>query len=174
MESRIREIDKEISALKSQLNQVEGSTTEVYSRIVGYYRSVKNWNLGKKEEYKKRKTFTTITRTKSDEAACDSPLTLETSSSADKTADAGSITGYDFFYRSSCPNCPAMKDALALIETEGRAINVDSESGLSAAQENLVFSAPTVIFRDKEGREVFRTGHAAEVSALFSMETASA
>ncbi len=35
-----------------------GEETEVYSRIVGYYRPVKNWNLGKKEEYKERATFT--------------------------------------------------------------------------------------------------------------------
>ena len=34
-----------------------GSETEVYSRIVGYYRSVRNWNKGKREEYKERKMF---------------------------------------------------------------------------------------------------------------------
>ena len=31
--------------------------TEVYSRIVGYYRPVKQWNVGKQEEWKDRKTF---------------------------------------------------------------------------------------------------------------------
>lgn len=31
--------------------------TEVYSRIVGYYRPVKNWNAGKKSEYLERKVF---------------------------------------------------------------------------------------------------------------------
>lgn len=30
---------------------------EVYSRIVGYLRPVQNWNAGKKEEFKDRKTF---------------------------------------------------------------------------------------------------------------------
>lgn len=30
---------------------------EVYSRVVGYYRPVKCWNKGKREEYKHRKTF---------------------------------------------------------------------------------------------------------------------
>ncbi|MBD3345741.1 MAG: ribonucleoside triphosphate reductase [Chitinivibrionales bacterium] len=34
-----------------------GEETEVYSRIVGYYRPVQNWNLGKKSEYKNRKTY---------------------------------------------------------------------------------------------------------------------
>ena len=32
--------------------------TEVYSRIVGYYRPVQNWNNGKKSEFKLRKLFT--------------------------------------------------------------------------------------------------------------------
>jgi len=31
--------------------------TEVYSRIVGYYRPVQQWNKGKKAEYFKRKTY---------------------------------------------------------------------------------------------------------------------
>lgn len=30
---------------------------EVYSRVVGYYRPVRNWNVGKQEEFKDRKTF---------------------------------------------------------------------------------------------------------------------
>ena len=34
-----------------------GEETEVYTRIVGYYRPVKNWNHGKKLEYRERKTF---------------------------------------------------------------------------------------------------------------------
>lgn len=33
--------------------------TEVYSRVVGYLRSVSSWNKGKKEEFKERKTFKT-------------------------------------------------------------------------------------------------------------------
>jgi anaerobic ribonucleoside-triphosphate reductase len=34
-----------------------GEETEVYSRIVGYYRPVQNWNRGKKSEYRARKIF---------------------------------------------------------------------------------------------------------------------
>jgi anaerobic ribonucleoside-triphosphate reductase len=29
--------------------------TEVYSRVVGYYRPVQDWNEGKREEFKERK-----------------------------------------------------------------------------------------------------------------------
>ncbi len=35
-----------------------GEETEIWSRVVGYYRPVQNWNKGKKEEFKDRKTFT--------------------------------------------------------------------------------------------------------------------
>lgn len=31
--------------------------TEVYSRVVGFYRPTQLWNKGKKEEYKARKTY---------------------------------------------------------------------------------------------------------------------
>jgi len=31
-----------------------GEETEVFSRIVGYYRPINNWNIGKKEEFKDR------------------------------------------------------------------------------------------------------------------------
>ena len=34
-----------------------GQETEVYSRIVGYYRPVQNWNKGKKEEFKFREEY---------------------------------------------------------------------------------------------------------------------
>ncbi len=30
---------------------------EVYSRVVGYMRPVSQWNLGKKQEFKDRKSF---------------------------------------------------------------------------------------------------------------------
>jgi ribonucleoside-triphosphate reductase len=66
METRIREIDSEIAALREQMSSVEGQSTEVYSRIVGYYRSVKNWNLGKKGEYRERVAFTTVSAERKD------------------------------------------------------------------------------------------------------------
>jgi ribonucleoside-triphosphate reductase len=34
-----------------------GRETEVYSRITGYYRPLKNWNDGKQQEYKERKEY---------------------------------------------------------------------------------------------------------------------
>lgn len=35
-------------------DKVKAIRTEVYSRIVGYYRPVQNWNRGKREEFSQR------------------------------------------------------------------------------------------------------------------------
>ena len=50
-------IDQQIQTLKEKLETVEGTRTEVYSRIVGYYRVVKNWNKGKRKEYDDRLAY---------------------------------------------------------------------------------------------------------------------
>ncbi len=52
-----KSIEARIAELKNELSGVEGTPTEVYSRIVGYYRSVRNWNAGKREEYRERVAF---------------------------------------------------------------------------------------------------------------------
>ena len=44
----LEEINHRLDELKKEKNLVEGTETEVYARIVGYYRAVKNWNRGKK------------------------------------------------------------------------------------------------------------------------------
>jgi len=38
-----------------------GMKTEVYSRVVGYYRPVQNWHIGKQEEFRLRKPFSAPT-----------------------------------------------------------------------------------------------------------------
>jgi anaerobic ribonucleoside-triphosphate reductase len=39
---------------KDSADKVKAIRTEVYSRIVGYYRPVQNWNKGKREEFAQR------------------------------------------------------------------------------------------------------------------------
>ena len=52
-----KEILAEISGLEKELEEVKGTECEVYSRVVGYFRPVKQWNDGKREEFKDRKVF---------------------------------------------------------------------------------------------------------------------
>jgi len=46
-----------------------GQKTEIYSRVVGYYRPVQNWNKGKKEEFSGRRTFDIVEATADTAAA---------------------------------------------------------------------------------------------------------
>lgn len=43
---------KRIAELEDELKSVQGTPCEVYSRVVGFFRPVKDWNKGKQEEYK--------------------------------------------------------------------------------------------------------------------------
>ncbi len=53
----LKEINADIDKVKHELENVHGTGTEVYARIVGYYRSVRNWNKGKREEFNHRLMF---------------------------------------------------------------------------------------------------------------------
>ncbi|MGN0022929.1 MAG: anaerobic ribonucleoside-triphosphate reductase [Elusimicrobiaceae bacterium] len=46
-----------MAELKAAEAKAKGTPCEVFSRVVGYLRPVQNWNDGKKEEYKLRKTY---------------------------------------------------------------------------------------------------------------------
>lgn len=51
------EIKTKIAKLKAEKENVKGTQTLVYSRVVGYLRPVQAFNVGKKEEYKSRKLY---------------------------------------------------------------------------------------------------------------------
>lgn len=39
-----------------------GKEAEVYSRITGYYRPIRNWNDGKQQEFKDRTEYTSLNK----------------------------------------------------------------------------------------------------------------
>lgn len=45
--------------LKNTRYSICGRKTEIWSRVCGYHRPVKDWNKGKQEEFKDRKTYGT-------------------------------------------------------------------------------------------------------------------
>ena len=53
----VEEIGAEIAQVKDELAGVKGTECGVYARITGYYRPVRNWNAGKREEYRQRKVY---------------------------------------------------------------------------------------------------------------------
>lgn len=48
---------------------------EVFSRVVGYYRPVQNWNKGKAEEFKERREFNECACMESEFATANKPNT---------------------------------------------------------------------------------------------------
>ena len=77
-----------------------GRTTEVYSRITGYYRPVQNWNDGKTQEFKDRKVYD-LTRSHLRRAGiAGSQVTVEGLESASAPADDLLL-----FTTQTCPNC---------------------------------------------------------------------
>ncbi len=79
-----------------------GKTTEVYSRITGYYRPVQNWNDGKRAEFKDRKVYdidNSKFTAKAETCACE-----KNSVTSEET-----LTGPVLFTRNGCPNCKTSK-----------------------------------------------------------------
>lgn len=55
--TNLQKIENQIAILKDKLDTVRGSACEVYTRIVGYYRQVGNWNKGAAAQRKKRVNY---------------------------------------------------------------------------------------------------------------------
>ncbi len=86
-----------------------GATTEVYSRITGYYRPVQNWNDGKSQEYKDRKVYdianSKLTRSGAPAEVC-----------APAEEAVAEQSGSYLFTTATCPNC---KIACAILDKAG-------------------------------------------------------
>ena len=115
-----------------------GNETEVYSRITGYYRPVKNWNDGKAQEYRERKTYD----------IANSVLThtgpVETCEKADNTAtDALLPDGVYVFASPTCPNC---KIAESLLTKAGVAYSkIIAQENVELSEAIGIRQAPTLV-----------------------------
>lgn len=54
LEDRLADLEQK---RKDILDGKRDQETEVYSRIVGYYRAIKNWNKGRTQEFEDRKEY---------------------------------------------------------------------------------------------------------------------
>lgn len=165
----IAEIDADIASVKAEMQDVHGTQTEVYARIVGYYRSVRNWNKGKREEYRHRKLFV------ADETSilAHLPATGECACGVVAGEDADIATSgstvadrYELYVRKTCPNCPPVKECCTNLPVSGEQIDVDQSEGFARASAAGVYSTPTVIFYDATGSEVGRSYTVKEIRAL--------
>ena len=112
--------------------------TEVYSRITGYYRPVKNWNDGKAEEYKNRKVYDLSKshlkheKCESDDCKCDN------CECNDNLKD-----GLYLFTRKNCPNCKSAKSILDKANLKYEIIDAEENADLS--KKLGIKQAPTLL-----------------------------
>ena len=121
-----------------------GRSTEVYSRITGYYRPVQNWNDGKVEEFKMRKTYDIAGSVfkGTDRTASAEGQVVET---AQKVAAEGML----LFTTKTCPNCKLSK---MMLDREGIAYTpIDAEDQKDQTIAMGVRKAPTLLVPNGQG-----------------------
>ncbi|MDD4688845.1 MAG: ribonucleoside triphosphate reductase [Eubacteriales bacterium] len=111
-----------------------GAETEVYSRITGYYRPVKNWNDGKSEEFKQRKVYNV------ESILCDEESAVTPSDDKEKII---------LFATSTCPNCKMAETFLNKADIAHEKIYADKAP--EEAKKFDIKMAPTLVII-KEGK----------------------
>ncbi len=125
-----------------------GGETEVYSRITGYYRPVKNWNAGKSQEFKDRLTYNV-------QGIGSRPLSdfKEEENNPVKVKENDLPTQYLLFTTKTCPNCKMIKDLL-----DKKAVPyevVDAEENISLTKKYDIMQAPTLVAVNDNGAELY-------------------
>ena len=118
-----------------------GKEAEVYSRITGYYRPVKNWNDGKSQEFKDRKTYDIENSVLTHEG----PMEETAPAACDCCAEAEKVVsdGIYLFTTATCPNC---KIATALLDKAGVGyIKLLAEENAELVADFGIRQAPTLI-----------------------------
>ncbi len=115
-----------------------GRETEVYSRITGYYRPVKNWNDGKAQEYKERKVYNL-----EKSVLTHSGPRMEGEVTCECTAAPALTDGLYLFASATCPNC---KVAEALLEKAGVTYKkVMAQENIALTESLGIKQAPTLV-----------------------------
>lgn len=122
-----------------------GAPAEVYSRITGYYRPVQNWNDGKSEEFKERKTYD-IANSK-----LKTKLSAETCDCSD--CHEQKLENITLFSTKTCPNCKMAK--MLLDKAKIKYDVVDAEDNADFTKACGVTKAPTLLVPTKDGVQVY-------------------
>lgn len=157
-EKRIKEIDQEIFRLKKMLsNEKFGTKTEVYTRIVGYFRNIGNWNKGKKSEYKDRVTFVQKNIKKVEKEKIIDKKNENIKKISNKIINKTyNEMYYKFFFSSTCSKCIPFKKNIQ--SNNGEYVNISIDDNIEQAKKYNILSVPTIIFFEniKTEREIVR------------------
>ena len=150
-----------------------GKDAEVYSRITGYYRPVRNWNDGKASEFRNRKTyapgdpeFTDGVRLPNGndiaQAATDNMLIGDKLQEQENAAPAKEAAAMDqaqakavLLTTRTCPNCNTAKTLLNEAGIEYDVVYAEEPEGAALASEYNITSAPTLIVQNGEKADLY-------------------
>ena len=141
-----------------------GKATEVYSRITGYYRPVRNWNDGKSSEFENRKTYEpeelfSVNRNLLEEAGVEMPRvgtqTLGRANRVEAPKSNSDAEKVILVTTKTCPNCQAAKNYLNQAGIEYDVILADEADGAEIAVQYSISSAPTLIVQSGEEAELY-------------------
>lgn len=141
-----------------------GKATEVYSRITGYYRPVRNWNDGKSSEFENRKTYEpeelfSVNRNLLEEAGVEMPRvgtqTLGRTNRVEAPKSNSDAEKVILVTTKTCPNCQAAKNYLNQAGIEYDVILADEADGAEIAVQYNISAAPTLIVQSGEEAELY-------------------
>lgn len=126
--------------------EVCGKETQVFSRISGYYRPIQNWNDGKAQEFKERKTYDSnqavegevLGGVQSDTAPAETPIVAHDEGTMDINLD-----GLVLFASKTCPNCKMIKEFMDKLGVKYSVIMADEDFDLVKALD--LRTAPTLV-----------------------------
>ncbi len=142
-----------------------GKSTEVYSRITGYYRPIKNWNDGKIAEFKNRKEYRL-----GEQISFETPLEKkEKVEAVEKMVSKLPKEGkrYVLFVTHTCPNCRLVKVILDDHHIEYEEVYADDNMEL--AKEHNIRSVPTLLVVD-EGKTYDTYSNYSEIAQFISQQ----
>ncbi|MFQ6861505.1 MAG: ribonucleoside triphosphate reductase [Beduini sp.] len=115
-----------------------GGETEVYSRITGYYRPVKNWNIGKSQEFSERKVYNVGQTILNGKEAFP-----ESSALKNNDVEVKSGGKLYLFTTKTCPNCPT---AIHILNQAKVAFEkIDAQEEIELTKKFGILQAPTLV-----------------------------
>lgn len=146
-----------------------GQPTEIYTRIVGYYRSLVNWNKGKAQEYTERRTFDPGTGMKPA-----GPVSREAGTPGESPSERGAaiapasvgVARRLYFQQEHCPGCRTMSAELDRLGIVVESVAVDHGEGFRLAEQHLITRTPTLLDLDEHGVEIRRTSEPGAIAEL--------
>ncbi len=126
-----------------------GKETEVYSRITGYYRPVKNWNAGKTQEFKQRKTY----ELKKGEEPHQFEEVCKCEEHNEVKNETPKVNELLLFTSPTCPNC---KVAKMLLDKEGiKYHQIDAYANKEMSEAYGIQNAPTLLVPEGDSFKVY-------------------